>query len=186
MIKIKDFNKFIYVKDKHDNVWKYIPSKDHFLKISPWKNGEDRRINRYLIEKLITNGKLVQYTKRSGIREIINKRWDNVDFEWDYNGDHFIVDALRSNDDIFFKAKIHKFPQTYKDRNGKETTYYNEYRLVFYNGHLVWATPLHYWPQVILWTFESEDKEPSIKSDMRWVNGKHLRPIYSVKNGDYI
>ena len=51
---VKSFNIFPYAKDKHDNVWKYIPAKDHFIKISPWKDGEDRRVNCFQIALKLT------------------------------------------------------------------------------------------------------------------------------------
>ena len=182
---IKSFDKFLYVKDKHDNVWKYIPNKDHFIKISPWKDREDRRVNRFQIEQKIIKGELVQYSNKQGIKEIINKRWDETDVDWQHGDDHFFVNK-RTNDDDYFKAKEHKFRQTYKDRNGVEHEYFNSYRLVFYNGQLYWSHPYHYWPQVVLWEFESEDKEPDVKSEMRWTKGYHLRPIWSEKHQDYI
>lgn len=32
MKKIKSFNFFEYVVDKYNNIWKYVKSKDHFIK----------------------------------------------------------------------------------------------------------------------------------------------------------
>lgn len=57
--KIKSFNFFEYVVDKYNNIWKYVKSKDHFIKVTPWEKEEDRRINRFEIERLIESGELV-------------------------------------------------------------------------------------------------------------------------------
>ena len=60
MKKIKSFDFFEYVVDKYNNIWKYVKSKDHFIKVTPWEKEEDRRINRSEIERLIESGELVQ------------------------------------------------------------------------------------------------------------------------------
>ena len=60
MKKIKSFDFFEYVVDKYNNIWKYVKSKDHFIKVTPGEKGEDRRINRFEIERLIESGELVQ------------------------------------------------------------------------------------------------------------------------------
>jgi len=86
MQKLKKFDFFEYVVDKHNNVWKYIKSKDHFIKVTPWKDGEDRRMNRFQIENLINIGKLVQMKGKPRVYEIINERWDNDERSWEYNG----------------------------------------------------------------------------------------------------
>ena len=183
---VKSFDIFPYVKDKHDNVWKYISAKDHFIKISPWKDGEDRRVNRFQIEQKINKGELVQYSNKQGIKQIINERWDKEDREWDFNGDHFVV-SPRMNDNDFYKAKVHKFIHTYKDQNGEEHEYSNNYRIVFFNGKIVWANPWHYWPQGQIYTFKAEDIEPDMMhSGYQWTKGYHLRPIYSCKRQEYI
>ena len=126
---VKSFDIFPYVKDKHDNVWKYIPAKDHFIKISPWKDGEDRRVNRFQIEQKINKGELEQYSNKQGIKQIINERWDKEDREWDFNGDHFIV-SPRMNDNDFYKAKVHKFIHTYKCDGNPLPSFEGEPKLV--------------------------------------------------------
>lgn len=184
---IKDFKKFPYVCDKHNNIWKYTDD-GHFLKVSPWNNGEDRRINRFEIEKLIEEGKLTQYTAKSQLFEKLNKRWDDVTSSWTYNGDTFEVFTLGSDGRDFYKAPLHKFSHTYTLQNGKTVEYFSEYRIVFFNGNIYWATPYHYWPQVQLYHFVSENEEPltHLNTYFRWVKGYHLRPIWSTNKQEYI
>lgn len=184
---VKSFDVYPYVIDKHYNIWKYT-DRGYFLKVSPWENGEDRRVNKCHIEELIKRGKLTQCSAKSTLFEKLNKKWDECGREWEHNGEHFCVDIQGNNGNDFYKAPIHKFPHTYKGIDGNKHTYCSEYRIVFFNGNIYWATPHHYWPQVQLYKFESVDKEPETKinSYFRWTNGYHLRPIYSVNRGEYI
>lgn len=184
---VKSFDIFPYVVDKHDNIWK-ITEKGHFLKMTPWEDGEDRRVNRYQIEELIKAGKLTQYSAKPKLFEKLNKRWANISFEWIHDGKRFSVDVVDKYHPNFYKAPEHKFPHFYKDLKGEKHIYYSSYRIVFYNGNIYWATPYHYWPQVQLYEFESPDKEPVIKleSYFRWAQGRYLRPIYSYSEGNYI
>ena len=184
---VKSFDIFPFVVDKHDNIWKYT-NKGYFLKVSPWESGEDRRVNCYQIEEKIKSGKLTQYSAKDKLFEKLNKRWDNATYEWTYNGDVFQVDLPNKNGEDFYKAPIHKFSHFYEDLQGNKHEYFSTYRIVFFNGNIYWATPYHYWPQVQLYKFISEDKEPEIQlnSYFRWVKGYHLRPIYSCNNQKYI
>lgn len=182
---IKNFNKFRYVKDKHNNVWKYIPDKKHFLKVTPWENFEDRRVNCFEIEKRILKGELEQYTGKPKIYEIINKRWDDTESEWEYNGNIFFTERRGDNQNDCLKAPIHKFYHTYKTQDGKEHTYSNDYRIGYHNGNIVWFCFYHYYPQTIIIPFVSIDKEPE-GMRTKWTKVCHIKPIYSVKNNGYI
>lgn len=184
---VKSFDYFPFVADKHNNIWKHT-KEGHFLKITPWESGEDRRVNVFQIESLIKSGKLTQYSAKSKIFEMLNKRWDEITWSWEYNGDRFDVDLQSKNGNDFYKAPVHNFRHTYKDQTGKEHEWFSSYRIVFYNGNIYWATPYHYWPQVQLYKFVSVDQEPNSSLDgwFRWVKGNHLRPVYSVNRGEYI
>jgi len=184
---VKTFDIFPYVVDKHDNIWKYTNA-GYFLKVSPWESGKDRRVNRFEIEELIKKGKLIQYTAKPKLFEKLNKRWDNATHDWMHNDDIFQVALPNKNGKDFYKAPLHKFSHKYKDAQGITHEYFSEYRIVFFNGNIYWATPYHYWPQVQLYEFLSEDKEPEQKLNdyFRWTKGYHLRPIYSSKRGTYI
>ena len=194
MINIKNHNIFPYVVDKHNNVWKYIVSKQHFIKVTPWEYAEDRRINVFEIEKQILSGNLVQMKAKPRVYEIINKRWDDYEYSWEYEGTLYYA-SINHVDNKAYDAPIHKFEQSYKDKNGKKHTYYNEYRIGFYNGKLVWWTCYHYYPRAYVWTFESIDKEPKDKYDEtsghwtitgQWTNIKHIKPVYNNTTQKYI
>lgn len=176
---MKNFEFFPFVVDKHNNVWKYIKSKDHFIKLTPWKQGEDRRVNRFEIEKLIIKNALTQMKNKPDVHEIINNRWREVDFSWVFRGRTYYVDSFKSYNDCM-KAPQHIFRHTYKDTNGKEHEYFSKYRLGFHNGKIVWFNPYHYFPQLYIWAFEDINKEPEGYNS--WANAKSIRPIYNDKH----
>lgn len=173
---MKNFDSFPFVVDKHNNVWKYIKSKDHFIKVTPWKPGEDRRVNRFEIEKLIQKNLLTQMKNKSAVHEIINNRWREVDYSWEYNGKTFHVEQFKSYDDCM-KAPLHTFIHKYKDINGNKHEYYERYRIGFHNGKIVWFAPYHYFPNLCIWAFEDINKEP--EGFNSWANAKSIRPIYN-------
>lgn len=183
MQKLKEFDFFEYVVDKHNNVWRYIKSKDHFIKVTPWDNGEDRRMNRSEIERFIESGELIQMKGKPRVYEIINERWDNDVRSWEYNGMHFEA-GKNSKENQAFDAPFHKFLHSYKDQDGKTVEYTHDYRIGYFNGKIIWWSCYHYYPRTYILPFESLDKEPSGFGS--WTNIKHIKPIYNLSTGNYI
>jgi hypothetical protein len=181
---MKDFNKFPFVVDKHNNVWKYVKAKDHFIKVTPWEPGEDRRVNRFEIEKLINKNELTQMTNKPAVHEIINRHWDECYYEWQYMNKLYAVDP-RNDKNHYMKAPLHKFEHSYKTADGKVHTYTSDWRIGFNNGKIVWVSAFHYYPRVIIAKFESLDKEPC-GDNYSWTTYCHVRPIYEVSTGNYI
>ena len=179
----KLINVFEYVVDKHNNIWKYIKSKDHFIKVTPWQKGEDRRINRFEIENLIKSGKLTQMKGKPQIYAIINEKWDNDERTWEHDGMLFAV-GKNFKENQAFDAPLHKFVHSYKTQDGATHEYTNDYRIGYFNGNLVWWTCLHYYPRTYIWGFEDLDKEPTGFGS--WTNIKHIKPIYNLSLGNYI
>lgn len=180
---IKSFDSYPFVVDKHNNVWKYIETKDHFLKVTPWETDEDRRVNRFEIENLISHNKLVQMKNRAKVHEIINNKWKDFEFSWNYNGDTYVASPNSTYNDAM-KAPEHSFTHTYKDQHGIKHSYDSKYRLGFYKGNLIWFNPYHYFPQVCIWNFEKIDKEP--KGYNSWTKISHIRPIWSYHTTGYL
>jgi len=141
--KVKEFDFFEYVVDKHNNVWKYIKSKDHFIKVTPWKDGEDRRMNRFQIENLINIGKLIQMKGKPHVHEIINERWDNDERSLEYNGMLFEV-GKNFKENHAFDAPLHRFVHSYKTQDMITHKYTNDYRIGYFNGNLIWWTCFHF------------------------------------------
>jgi len=175
---MKDFKSYPFVVDKHNNVWKYIKDKEHFIKVTPWKVGEDRRVNKFVIEKLIIKNVLTQMKDKSKVHEIINNRWREINYSWIHDDKIYYVEEFNSKNDCL-KAPVHKFKHIYKDRYGKKHEYFEEYRIGFYNGNIVWFNPYHYFPQLCVWEFKDINKEPVGYN--HWTSAKIVRPIYNDK-----
>ena len=105
---MRNFEFFPFVVDKHNNVWKYVKAKDHFIKVTPWEPGEDRRVNRFEIEKLIIKNELTQMKNKPAVHEIINSRWDNIYYEWEYMGVKYTVEDCKHSLPIG-RAPVHPF-----------------------------------------------------------------------------
>ena len=121
----------------YNNIWKYVKSKDHFIKVTPWKKEEDRRINRFEIERLIESGELVQMKGKPQTYKIINEKWDNDERTWKYNDMMFTV-GKNTKENQAFDAPLHKFVHSYKTQDGTTREYTNDYRIGYFNGNLVW------------------------------------------------
>ena len=67
-----------YVQSREDGaVYKMLP--DYFLKMSPWKDGEDRRV----VEKDLGDYKMITYKNAC---MIVNSQFRDTKEEWSHNG----------------------------------------------------------------------------------------------------
>ena len=177
-----DVQKYKYVKDKNSNVWRYSESKKHYIKLTPWKDGEDRRVNVFEIEQLVKANKLMPISKLEA-RTLTNKRWDDHSTSWVFNGQTFEVKERSENKDIDFP--MHTFVQYYIGADAQKHSLVNRYRLGYYNGDLVWWWSYHYYPQTYVYKFESIDKEPDTMN-FWYTDCRHIKPIFNKTIGKYI
>ena len=71
-----------YIQDCNDVVYKVMPS--HYLKLSPWDDGEDRRV----MEKDINGYKYISYKNAC---MIVNTQFANKTEKWKHNGKEIIT-----------------------------------------------------------------------------------------------
>jgi hypothetical protein len=78
-----------YVQDNQGDVYKVTP--EHFLKMSPWKEGDDRRV--YEIDN-------EDYSMLSceNACMIVNKQFANTIEKWEHNGKKYIANATGDKD----------------------------------------------------------------------------------------
>lgn len=79
-----------YVQNNEGVVFKVMA--DHFLKLSPWEDGEDRRV----LEGDVGNYKVITYKNAC---MIINSQFSNTVEKWEHNGKHYIANAIGENRD---------------------------------------------------------------------------------------
>ena len=80
-----------YIQDSSDNVYKVMPT--HFLKLSPWEDGEDRRVH----QKDINGYKYIPYKNAC---MIINNQFANTVEKWKFNGKKYIANSIGTNKNI--------------------------------------------------------------------------------------
>ena len=74
-----------YIQDNNGIVYKEAAT--HFLQLSPWKFGSDRRI----METDIGNYKYITYKNAC---MIVNNQFSNTDEKWEFNGKSYIANAI--------------------------------------------------------------------------------------------
>ena len=80
-----------YIQDNQGIVYKVMPN--HYLKLSPWKDGEDRRVME------IENDDYQVITYKNACM-IINKQFNNTVENWEFNGKQYIANAIGDNKNI--------------------------------------------------------------------------------------
>lgn len=158
---------FVY----ENNIFKFIDNEKYYLMMTCLDILENK--DRRYYENQFDSNKLIKINKNEALK-LINEYWDSGIRTWAFDGNEY------SNGDTYENAKFHKFIHTYKDKSGEEHSYANEYKLVWHQGHIYWAVNYHYYPRVQLHKFESIDKEPKLKSFVKWTNASHCRAIVDV------
>ena len=80
-----------YVQDNLGLVYKVMP--DYLLKMSPWKDGEDRRV----CEKATDEYRMITY---SNACMIVNNQFNNTTEKWEHKGKKYIASSISDNKDI--------------------------------------------------------------------------------------
>ena len=159
------------------DIYCYNPDKNYYLKVTGWESGEDRRVYKFEID----SSKLV-HLKPEKAYAMINKAWNSGVRTWIHDGKTYSNEGEFPRD--FGQIPIHAFKHTYVDINGNTKIYYEQYRLVWHQGHIFWCKVYHYFPQLILFRFNGIDgvgKEIFAK----WTNVKNCRPIKNSK-GEFV
>lgn len=171
--------KGFYLCDKH--VYKWSDKGQYFLKMTGWESGEDRRKSEKDLNLL--NLKSI---KRVNALELINTYWNSVTKTWEYDGKVYSNECTADFPNLN-KIPQHKFPHTYKDRNGNDCTYYNSYKIVWHQGKVYWMDCYqNYYPQVQLYICVDMDIEPDIPDYVKWTNIKNCKAITDVDTKSFI
>lgn len=81
-----------YVQDEYGLVYKVMP--DYILKLSPWEEGEDRRI----FEQDLSSGyKVITYNNAC---MIVNNQFNNKTEKWEHKGKKYIASSISDDKDI--------------------------------------------------------------------------------------
>lgn len=175
------------------DIIKWSSNQQYFLKMTGWdENNPDRR----LVLAEINTDKLKKM-KRDKALYVINQYWNSGTRMWKFNGE------LYSNEVDVRKVEPHKFAHIYKQIYGKyelnpetgkyfqrkletpiEHTYYNEYKIVWHQGHIYWGLVSQYYPRIQLAEFESLDKEPH--NWVKWTSIDNCRGVVNLNTGKIV
>jgi hypothetical protein len=79
-----------YIQSKDGSVYKVLPN--YFLKLSPWKDGEDRRV----VEEDLGEYKMIRYENAC---MIVNSQFRETKEEWSHHGKDFVAYPIKNQDE---------------------------------------------------------------------------------------
>lgn len=159
-----------YVQDTSGNVFKVL--EDHFLKLSPWEDEEDRRI----VDLDNSRYHMIAYNNAC---MIVNKQFAEKKEIWDHNGKHYIANVLNisNKDDIeehSFRLRLLPDHKIMLDDEGE-----SELKLIKHKGKLYYILIVN-------------EKLPRVKAYTlfgkfaQWVGIQQCKPVFCTTDGKYI
>lgn len=177
-------NNDIYFQSSYTgNIYKVMDR--YLLQMSPWKDGESRRIYEYEDQDM----QVITYQNAC---MIVNKQFAETDEEWEHNGKRYKARAIVERPVDEHAAMLSMLPSHYvkdttkilktlpdnnsfsfKDQNG------NEFKMVKHKGKIYYILLIEkYYPKVPL--------HDMFFNFCQWVNIKNVKPIYNETDKKYI
>ncbi len=158
-----------YVQDKNEIVYKVMPN--HLLKLSPWEDGEDRRV----MEKDIDGYKVISYQNAC---MIVNTQFANKVEEWKFNGKKYIANSIGTNKNIkeyaYLLSTLPNHTLTITDNNSL-----NELKLIKHKGKIYYILIVNeYLPRVQMYNLFGEF--------CQWCGIDQCKPIFCETDNRYI
>ena len=165
------------------NIYKVMDS--YLLKMSPWKNGEDRRLYEYDDEDM----SVISYQNAC---MIVNKQYNETDEEWEHNGKRYKARAIVNKDIDEHTAMLSMLPSHYIKESTKvlknmpdenSITFSdgkgNEFKLVKHKGKIYYCLIINqYLPKVQLYN--------TFGQFCQMVNIKNVKPIFNETDKKYV
>lgn len=165
------------------NVYKLMDR--YLLQMSPWEDGNDRRIYEYEDEDM----KVITYQNAC---MIVNKQFNEIDEEWEHNGKKYKARAIVNKDIDEHAAMLSLLPAHFIKDNTKilrklpdnneitiKDEYGNGFRMVKHKGKIYYILLIEkYYPKVPL--------HDMFFNFCQWVNIKNVKPIFNETDKRYI
>jgi hypothetical protein len=158
-----------YIRDGRGQIYKVMPT--YFLKMSPWEDGEDRRVN------IIENDEYEVITYQNACM-IVNKQFDDKVERWRFHGQNYIANSIGSNKNIEEYSYListlpsHQISIPSKDGN-------MELKLIRHKGKMYYILIVdEYLPRVQAFNLFGEF--------CQWIGIDHVKPIFSLDDKKYI
>ena len=165
-----------YLQSNNGNIYKVMDK--YLLQMSPWKNGDSRRIYEYEDDDM----HVITYQNAC---MIVNKQFAETDEEWEHNGKKYKARAIVERTTDEHAAMLSMLPSHYIKEsvktlqtlpNGNSISIAdekgNEFKMVKHKGKIYYALIVNeYLPKVAIHNTFGEF--------CQWVNIKNVKPIYN-------
>lgn len=175
-----------YVQSIEDgSIYKILP--DYFLKMSPWKDGEDRRV----VEQNLGEYKMITYKNAC---MIVNSQFRETKEEWSHHGKEFVAYPIKGQDEeerTYFLQALPSHNVVLKDakkilsNSGVSTLSITnedgtqEFKMVKHKGKIYYILIINeYLPRVQAYNTFGEF--------CQWVGINDCKPIYSKTDKRFI
>lgn len=158
-----------YIQDNNDIVYKVMPN--HLLKLSPWEDGEDRRV----MEKDIDGYKYISYKNAC---MIINTQFANTVEKWNHKGKNYIANSIGTNKNIeeytYLLSTLPNHTLTITNNDNL-----NELKLIRHKGKIYYIMIINeYLPRVQLYNLFGDF--------CQWCGITDCKPIFNETDRKYI
>ncbi len=154
-----------FVEDYKGRIYKIMNDGSYYLKVSPWKSGEDRRYTNFLIKR---------YLNKIEANTIIHEQFSEFDEEWEYMGQKYKATKCLKDYKDGWKFVYNNIP-SHKDE--KPFLSYYDFKLFSYKGKLVYVYAYSYYPKVPLIDLNG--------MFAGWTHFKWLKPIFNVSENKW-
>ena len=172
-----------YLQSKDGKIYKIMST--HLLQLSPWKDGEDRRLYEYNDDDMT----VITYQNAC---MIVNKQFIESDEEWEHNGKKYKARALVNKDINEHAAMLSMLPSHYLKESTKllktlpdnnsisiQNQYGDEFKMVKHQGKIYYLLLINkLLPKVQLYN--------TFGKFCKLVNIKNVKPIFDETNKKYI
>lgn len=173
-----------YVLTYTGNVYKDLST--HFLKLSPWKDGEDRRI--YEMDN--DSYRIITYKNAC---MIVNKQFDETREEWEHNGKKYVADPIQETDVTKYASLLQLLPSHTALTESKNllTKIGNNTLSIDSNDGLTQLKLVKHKGKIYYILIVNKDL-PRVRAYnvfgefLQWCNIKHCKPIYNETDKKFI
>ena len=172
-----------YLQASDGNVYKVMDK--YLLKMSPWKDGDDRRIYEYDNEDMT----IITYQNAC---MIVNKQFAETDEEWEHNGKKYKARAIANKNIEEHTAMLEMLPSHYIKESSRilktlpnensitiEDAKGNAFKMIKHKGKVYYCLIVNqYLPKVQLYNAFGEF--------CQMVNIKNVKPIFNKTDKKYI
>ena len=172
-----------YLQSYNGDIYKVMNT--YLLKMSPWKDGEDRRLYEY------DDSEMSVITYQNACM-IVNKQYNETDEEWEHNGKKYKARAIVNKDINEHTAMLSMLPSHYIKDSAKilktlpdenSITFSdgkgNEFKMVKHKGKIYYCLIINqYLPKVQLYN--------TFGQFCQMVNIKNVKPIFNETDRKYM